>query len=535
MSFTRLFIYSMSHLTYNGEKVIIFDFWWQYTQNIAKKVRQLGVYSEIVPFYDELDITDPNIKWVILSGSPWSVNQDDAPQIDLDKLIWHKPILGICYGAQYIAHHLGSTVTSATHRQYGTAPLEITEKSLLRKKVPDNSKVLMSHGDTITDITHEWIHIIAKSNGLVAAYESTTYKEPIYGVQFHPEVHHSEYGQQILDNFLCRICRCSNDSRTPHAFVEHTVATIKEQLGDQHCLMAISGGVDSTVAATLIHRAIGDRLHCFFVDNGLLRKGEYEQVLDTYEQIWLNVTGIDAKERFYEGLAGVTDPEHKRKVIWGLFIDVFDEEAKKLENISWLGQGTIYPDVIESVSVNGPSVTIKSHHNVGWLPEEMNLQLIEPLRFLFKDDVRQVGKDLGIPDFLTGRHPFPGPGLAIRIVGQDITAEKVALLQDADHVFIQALKDTLADDGKPWYDHVRQAGVMLLPVQSVGVMGDERTYESTVALRAVHSVDGMTASWIDFPHELLAKVSKDIIAKVKGINRVVYDISDKPPATIEWE
>ena len=525
----------MSHPTYNGAKVIIFDFWGQFTQNIAKKIRQLGVYSEIVPFYDEVDMTDPNIQWVILSGSPCSVNQEDAPTIDISKIIGNQPLLGICYGAQYIAHSLGNTVSSANHRQYGTAELQHDTNSPLFAHIPKTSKVLMSHGDTITHVAHDDMKIIGTSHGALAAYQLTNQATPVYWVQFHPEVYHTEHGTQLFKNFLFDICGCEPDGWTPHAFVETTIASIKEQLGNDHCLMAISGGVDSTVAATLIHRAIGERLHCFFVDNGLLRKGEYEQVLETYKKIWLNVTGIDAKDRFYTALAGVTDPETKRKVIWGLFIDVFDEEAKKIDKVARLGQGTIYPDVIESVSVNGPSVTIKSHHNVWGLPEDMHLSLIEPLRFLFKDDVRQVGKDLGIPDFLTGRHPFPGPGLAIRIVGQDITPEKVQLLQDADDIFISGLKDTLAEDGKPLYDHVRQAGVMLLPVKSVGVMGDERTYESTVALRAVHSVDGMTASWIDFPYDFLAKVSKDIIAKVKGINRVVYDISDKPPATIEWE
>lgn len=525
-----------SHTTteYTWEKVIIFDFWWQFTQNIAKVVRQLGVYSEIVPFNADVAYSE-NILWIILSGSPCSVNQEWAPTIELSPWKGVVPILGICYGAQYIAHSEGSVVSSATHRQYGVAPVHATVETPLFSDIPDQSDMLMSHGDTITSLSRN-IQAIATSGDALAAYRYTWYEQtPIYGVQFHPEVHHSTFGKQLLSNFLFGICGYAPDSWTPHSFVEHSIAHIKAQLGDDTCIMAISWWVDSTVAATLIHKAIGDKLTCFFVDNGLLRKNEYAQVLESYKEIWLHVIGIDAKQRFYDALAWITDPEKKRKTIWSLFIDIFQEEAAKLENIRRLWQWTIYPDVIESVSVMWPSVTIKSHHNVWGLPEHMHMELIEPLRYLFKDDVRRVGADLGIPQTILWRHPFPGPGLAIRIVWSDITAEKVAMLQEADHIFIKGLKDTLDDEGKPLYNHVRQAGAMLLPVQSVWVMWDERTYEQVVSLRAVHSVDGMTAHAVELPYSFLTKISKDIIAKVKGINRVVYDISDKPPATIEWE
>lgn len=525
----------MNTIHYSGEKIVIFDFWWQFTQNIAKNIRKLGVYSEVVPFHQAVDMDQENIKGVILSGSPCSVHQENAPQIDLEWIIWKKPLLWICYGAQYIAHTGWNTVSRAEHRQYGTASLSLTSRSSLFQDIPELSDVLMSHGDSIAKINNPDMIILGSSNDIIAAYELQGKETPVYGVQFHPEVSHTQYGEQFFKNFLFEVCWCLPDSWTPTSFIQNTIANIKQQLWEDHCLMAISWWVDSTVAATLIHQAIWDRLHCVFVDNGLLRKDEYTQVLETYKKIWLNVTWVEAKEEFYTALAWVTDPEQKRKAIGKTFIDIFDQEAKKISNISRLGQWTIYPDVIESVSVNGPSSTIKSHHNVWGLPEEMDLKLIEPLRFLFKDDVREVWKDLGIPEFITGRHPFPGPGLAIRIIWQEVNAENVSLLQEADHIFIEWLKNTLAEDGKSWYHHVWQAGTILLPVKSVGVMGDERTYESTVVLRAVHSVDGMTASWIDFPHSFLSQISKDIIAKVKGINRVVYDISDKPPATIEWE
>lgn len=525
-----------THLStqYDGEKIIIIDFGGQFTQNIAKKVRKLGIYSEIIPYHDEIQING-HIKGIILSGSPCSVNEEGAPRIDLDSMLGKLPILGICYGAQLIANHTGNTVSSTEHRQYGTAPLDQIQKHPLRSEVPNTCDVLMSHGDAITDVDTTKLKIIGKSNGTIAAYELVETAAPVRGVQFHPEVHHTTYGSTILSNFLFKACWCIPDSRTPSNFVETSIASIKEQLGDDHCIMAISWGVDSTVAATLIHRAIGSNLTCFFVDNGLLRQGEYEQVLETYKQIWLNVEGIDAKQRFYDVLAGITDPEKKRKVIWNLFIKIFEEKAKEHQDAKWLGQGTIYPDVIESVSVGAKSSLIKSHHNVGWLPETMEVDLIEPLRYLFKDDVRRVGRDIKIPAIIIGRHPFPGPGLAIRIVGQDITPSKVDLLQQADHLFIAWLKEWEDNTWVPLYENVWQAGVMLLPVFSVWVMGDERTYEQTVALRAVHSVDGMTANRVHLPHDFLAYISKEIIAKVKGINRVVYDISDKPPATIEWE
>lgn len=525
-----------SHFTtsYDGEKILIIDFGGQFTQNIAKEVRKLWIYSEIIPFHDDIVLTK-YVRWVILSWSPCSVNADDSPRIDLDALIGHIPLLGICYGAQLIAHSTGNKVSSSSHRQYGTAELSCIADHPLRKNIPKTSTVLMSHGDTITEYDTSKFTIIWESEWVCAAYELRTTPTPVYGVQFHPEVFHSEYGSTMVANFLFDTCGCIPDSWTPTSFSETSIASIKEQLGDDHCIMAISWGVDSTVAATLIHQAIGSNLTCFFVDNGLLRQWEYEQVLKTYKEIWLNVEWIDAAQRFYDALAGVTDPETKRKVIGKLFIEIFEEKAIEHQDAKWLGQGTIYPDVIESVSVWATSSTIKSHHNVGGLPETMNVELIEPLRYLFKDDVRRVGRDLWIPEIIIGRHPFPGPGLAIRIVGQDITPEKVELLQQADHLFIQWLKEWKWADGKALYEHVWQAGVMLLPVLSVWVMGDERTYESTVALRAVMSVDGMTASWVHLPHEFLWHMSKTIIAKVKWVNRVVYDISDKPPATIEWE
>jgi GMP synthase (glutamine-hydrolysing) len=435
------------------------------------------------------------------------------------------PVLGICYGAQLTAKRYGGVVAKSNKREYGRAQLHIQKTDRLLEGIHEQTQVWMSHSDSIRELPAGF-EILADTESIpVAAFRHTA--ASLYGVQFHPEVYHSTEGKKLLHNFLVQICGCTQDW-TPAHFITDTVAALQQQIGDRHVIMALSGGVDSTVAATLIHRAIGDRLHGIFVDNGVLRKNEFQDVLNTYAGIGLNVKGVDAREHFYTRLAGKSDPEEKRKIIGSLFIDVFQEEARHLTDIELLGQGTIYPDVIESVSVHGPSVTIKSHHNVGGLPEKMHLELVEPLRFLFKDEVRKVGRELGIPAHLIDRHPFPGPGLAIRILGE-VTEEKVQLLQEADHLYIQALKDNNL------YATVWQAGAILLPVKSVGVMGDERTYEYTVALRAVTSVDGMTADWAHLPYEFLAKVSNEIINQVKGINRVVYDISSKPPATIEWE
>ncbi|GJM32625.1 MAG: GMP synthase [glutamine-hydrolyzing] [Saprospiraceae bacterium] len=511
------------------EKILILDFGSQYTQLIARRVRELNIYSEIVPF-NKIPKLDGTIKAVVLSGSPFSVTDEKALQIDLNQLIGHVPVLGICYGAQYIAQKLGGKVQPSQKREYGKASLNrFFKKDLFFEGISPNSQVWMSHGDTIIDIPQGFELLAGTESIDVAAFRSVEgqFDAPVYCIQFHPEVTHSLEGKTILHNFLVNISGCVGDW-TPASFVEDSVKELKNRLGKEKVLMGLSGGVDSSVAATLLHRAIGDRLICFFVDNGLLRKDEYEEVLKSYHGQGLNVVGIDAKDRFYRALAGLTDPEEKRKAIGGMFIEVFEEEAGKLDGITYLGQGTIYPDVIESVSVHGPSVTIKSHHNVGGLPDVLKLKIIEPLRSLFKDEVRRVGKELGLPMAILGRHPFPGPGLGIRILG-DITPEKVALLQEADAIFTKNLKKF------DLYDKVWQAGTILLPVQSVGVMGDERTYEQTVALRAVNSKDGMTAEWSRLPHDFLAIVSSEIINNVKGINRVVYDISTKPPATIEWE
>lgn len=507
------------------EKIIILDFGSQYTQLIARRVRELNVYCEIHPF-NHLPEFDNTVKGVIFSGSPSSVRQENAPQIDF-KLFHNKyPLLGVCYGAQYLAQYSGGQVVPSTIREYGRANLQyINEESPLLKNIPKDSQVWMSHGDTIAEVPAEFEVIASTDTVRVAAYHVSGSKT--YGIQFHPEVTHSTDGKQLLENFLVDICGCAQDW-TPDAFIETTIASLKERIGNDKVVLGLSGGVDSSVAAVLLHNAIGKNLHCIFVDNGLLRKDEYNQVLDSYQHMGLNVRGIDSKDRFLTQLAGIKDPEQKRKVIGRVFIEVFDDAAHEVQDVSWLGQGTIYPDVIESVSVNGPSATIKSHHNVGGLPDFMKLKVIEPLNTLFKDEVRRVGKALGIDDVILGRHPFPGPGLAIRILG-DITAEKVATLQEADAIYINNLKTS------GWYDKVWQAGAIYLPVQSVGVMGDERTYENVICLRAVGSVDGMTADWSHLPYELLAKISNDIINNVKGINRVVYDISSKPPATIEWE
>lgn len=505
------------------EKIIILDFGSQTTQLIGRRVRELDTYCEIVP-YNKFPKEDPSVKGVILSGSPFSVYDDAAFKVNMEE-IWGKyPILGICYGAQFISYVNGGKVEPAGTREYGRAHLaSLDSGNILFKGVRNNSQVWMSHGDTITAIPDNFKIIASTDKVAIAAYEVTDAR--VWGVQFHPEVFHTEDGTQILKNFVVDVCGCKQDW-SPASFIESTVAELKAQLGDDKVVLGLSGGVDSSVAAVLLHKAIGSNLTCIFVDHGMLRKNEYANVLNDYKCLGLNVIGVDASEKFFSELAGVSEPEAKRKIIGKGFIDVFDVEAHKIKDVKWLAQGTIYPDCIESLSITG--TVIKSHHNVGGLPEKMNLKLCEPLRLLFKDEVRRVGRELGMPEHLIKRHPFPGPGLAVRILG-DITPEKVRILQDADDIFIQGLRD--------WdlYDQVWQAGVILLPVQSVGVMGDERTYERAVALRAVTSTDAMTADWAHLPYEFLGKVSNDIINKVKGVNRVTYDISSKPPATIEWE
>ncbi len=508
------------------EKILILDFGSQYTQLIARRVRELNVYCEIHPYnhFPELDAT---VKGVILSGSPCSVRDEDAPKPDLMQFRGQLPLLGVCYGAQLLAQSSGGEVAPSKIREYGRAMLHSDDqnRSILLQNLTPESQVWMSHGDTIVSIPDHFKIIGSTESVRVAAFKIDG--EDTYGIQFHPEVTHSLEGKEVLKNFLVDVCGCKQEW-TPANFVEEVVDQLKEKLGSDKVVMALSGGVDSTVAAMLVHRAIGPNLYCIFVDNGLLRKDEFEQVLHSYEDMGLNIKGVQAKDQFYAALEGLSDPEAKRKAIGRTFIEVFDQEAHLLTDVSWLGQGTIYPDVIESVSVKGPSATIKSHHNVGGLPDFMKLQIVEPLRTLFKDEVRRVGRELGITQNILGRHPFPGPGLAIRILG-DITEEKVRITQEVDAIFINKLKE------KGLYDQVWQAGAILLPVQSVGVMGDERTYERVVALRAVASVDGMTADWVHLPYEFLAEVSNDIINRVKGVNRVVYDISSKPPATIEWE
>ena len=508
------------------EKIIILDFGSQYTQLIARAVREASVYCEILPFHQKITIT-PDIRGIILSGSPFSVNEENAPTVDVASLVAERPVLGICYGAQLTARNFGGRIEKSAKREYGRAMLTVDKKDNIFEGIPELSQVWMSHADTILEIPEEFEILATTASIPVAAFRNNHHKNQLYGLQFHPEVYHSEQGKKILQNFLVKVCHCSQDW-TPAHFITDTVEGLKKQIGNRKVIMALSGGVDSTVAATLIHRAVGNNLFGIFVDNGVLRKNEYQQVLDTYQELGLNVRGVDAREHFYTKLAGKVLPEEKRKLIGSTFIEIFDAEAHRLQGIEMLGQGTIYPDVIESVSVHGPSQTIKSHHNVGGLPETMKLGLVEPLRYLFKDEVRKVGLELGIPKQLLFRHPFPGPGLAIRILGE-VTEEKVKLLQDADDIYVTALKSY------ELYDKVWQAGSILLPVKSVGVMGDERTYEYTLALRAVTSVDGMTADWAHLPYDFLAHVSNEIINQVRGINRVVYDISSKPPATIEWE
>jgi GMP synthase (glutamine-hydrolysing) len=507
------------------DKILILDFGSQTTQLIGRRIREMNVYCEIHP-YNHFPAIDETTKGVILSGSPYSVHQPDALIPDLSQIEGRLPILGICYGAQYLCYsHHGSVEASQT-REYGRAMLNVgASSSPLFEGISERTQVWMSHGDTITRLPDHFECIASTDTIQNAAFKIKD--EPTYGIQFHPEVYHTTEGSRLLQNFVVNICQCRRDW-TPESFIQTTIDDLKKKLGNDKVVLGLSGGVDSTVAGVLLHHAIGTNLTCIFVNNGLLRKNEFQQVLEQYKNMQLNVIGVDASERFLNDLKGVTDPEKKRKIIGRDFIEVFNAEARKLSDVKWLGQGTIYPDVIESVSVNGPSATIKSHHNVGGLPKEMHLKVVEPLRLLFKDEVRRVGASLGISKKLLGRHPFPGPGLGVRILGE-VTADRVRILQEADAIFIDSLME------QELYDTIWQAGAILLPVKSVGVMGDERTYENTVALRAVHSTDGMTADWVHLPYDFLAKVSNDIINKVRGVNRVVYDISSKPPATIEWE
>ena len=507
------------------DKILILDFGSQYTQLIARRIREINVYCEIHPF-NHFPAPDSSVKGVILSGSPASVRDKNAPISDLSAIKGIIPLLGICYGAQYLVNSFGGEVLPSGIREYGRARLvSIDNNDPLFSNIKSGTQVWMSHADTIASIPDDYK--IIGSTGDVKNGAFHIEGENTWGIQFHPEVYHTTEGTQILKNFVLGICSCSQNW-TPDSFVESTVANLKNQLGDDKVILGLSGGVDSSVAAFLLHKAIGNKLTCIFVDNGLLRKNEFEKVLKSYLGLGLNVRGVNANDRFLDQLEGVSDPETKRKIIGRTFIDVFDEEAGKVTDVKWLAQGTIYPDVIESVSVNGPSATIKSHHNVGGLPEKMHLKVVEPLRLLFKDEVRRVGKALGLPDFILNRHPFPGPGLAIRLLGK-MSREKLEMLKEADDIFIEGLK------ANGLYDSVWQAGVILLPVKSVGVMGDERTYENAVVLRAVGSTDGMTADWSHLPYEFLGSISNEIINKVKGINRVVYDISSKPPSTIEWE
>ncbi|TVZ28030.1 GMP synthase (glutamine-hydrolysing) [Gillisia sp. Hel_I_86] len=508
------------------QNVLILDFGSQYTQLIARRVRELNIYCEIHP-YNKPPKDLSSYKAAILSGSPFSVRAEDAPHPDLSEIRGKMPLLAVCYGAQYLAHFHGGKVEPSETREYGRANLSvIKDAEVLFEDITENSQVWMSHSDTIKELPTKAVRLASTTDVLNAAYKIDG--EETFGIQFHPEVYHTSDGKQLLENFLVKIAGVEQ-SWTPEAFVDITVSELKEKIGNDKVVLGLSGGVDSSVAAVLLHKAIGKNLYCIFVNNGLLRKDEFDSVLHQYKDMGLNVKGVDASARFLDALAGISDPEGKRKKIGNAFIEVFDDEAHQIQGVKFLAQGTIYPDVIESVSATGgPSATIKSHHNVGGLPDFMKLKIVEPLRSLFKDEVRRVGAELGIAKELLGRHPFPGPGLAIRILG-DVTAEKVKILQEVDAIFINGLKEWML------YDKVWQAGAILLPVNSVGVMGDERTYEKVVALRAVESTDGMTADWVNLPYEFLQKISNTIINKVKGVNRVVYDISSKPPATIEWE
>lgn len=507
------------------EMILILDFGSQYTQLIARRVRELNVYCEIHPYNNYPAIT-PSVKGVILSGSPFSVRDEASPKPDLSAFKGKIPTLGVCYGAQLMSHMFGGEVAPSKIREYGRANLEhVDANDTLFNGISQHSQVWMSHADTIAKVPDHYKIVASTKDVRVAGYHIDS--EKTWGIQFHPEVYHTTEGAKLLKNFVANICGCKQDW-TPGSFIHETVADLKAKLGNDKVVLGLSGGVDSSVAAMLLHNAIGTNLYCIFVDNGLLRKDEFTKVLESYKHMGLNVTGVNSSKRFYDALKGISDPEAKRKAIGRVFIEVFDEESHRIQDVKWLGQGTIYPDVIESVSVKGPSATIKSHHNVGGLPDYMKLQIVEPLRLLFKDEVRRVGDALGLDHSILHRHPFPGPGLGIRILG-DVTEEKVRILQEADDIFIEGLKK------HNLYRDVWQAGVILLPVQSVGVMGDERTYENCVALRAVTSTDGMTADWCHLPYEFLGKISNEIINRVKGINRVVYDISSKPPATIEWE
>jgi GMP synthase (glutamine-hydrolysing) len=510
------------------QKILILDFGSQYTQLIARRVRELNVFCEIIP-YNKLEVLDDSINGIILSGSPCSVRDERILMPNFDCFVGKVPILAVCYGAQLIAQYFGGKVEKSDMREYGKAILDVTNQSIFFDLVPAKSQVWMSHSDSVTQISSDF-EILAKTESIpIAAFQSKvgSFQHPIIAIQYHPEVTHSDFGANMIGNFVTKIVK-AKQNWTSEMFVDETVENIKKTVGKDEVILGLSGGVDSSVCALLLHKAIGKQLICIFVDNGLLRKNEYQEVLESYKNLGLNIIGIDAKEKFYAALKGKKDPEKKRKSIGKVFIQVFEHESKRFPNAKFLAQGTIYPDVIESVSVHGPSVTIKSHHNVGGLPAKLKLKIIEPLRMLFKDEVRRVGKTLDLPGFILDRHPFPGPGLAIRIIG-DITSEKVEILQKADAIFIENLKK------HQLYDKVWQAGVILLPTKSVGVMGDERTYENVVALRCVNSNDGMTATWSNLPYDFLALVSNEIINQVKGINRVVYDISTKPPATIEWE
>jgi len=508
------------------EMILILDFGSQYTQLIARRIRELNVYCEIHP-WNKIPKIESNVKGVILSGSPFSVRDASSPLPDLLEIKGKIPLLGVCFGAQFLAHHFGGEVLPSSTREYGRANLSFVDSNnILTKGMSNESQVWMSHGDTIAQIPSNYSIISSTKDVEIAGYAINN--EQTFGIQFHPEVYHTSEGKLLLSNFIVSICKCSCDW-TPDSFVEETIKDLQTKLGNDKVILGLSGGVDSTVAAILLHKAIGENLHCIFVDNGLLRKDEYATVLESYKGMGLNIKGISAADKFYDALKGLIDPELKRKAIGKVFIDVFDEESKKVSGAKWLGQGTIYPDVIESVSgTGGPSQTIKSHHNVGGLPDYMKLQVVEPLRLLFKDEVRRIGRSLKIDNKLLDRHPFPGPGLGIRILGE-VSLEKVRILQEVDAIFINGLKEDNL------YDSVWQAGAIFLPIQSVGVMGDERTYENAIALRAVSSTDGMTADWCHLPYEFLAKISNKIINQVKGINRVTYDISSKPPATIEWE